>query len=74
MSNKEYFYLIGNQLYTKDSPRPIVSYINCSPTFVDLLNEMFAHKLLVRSHKKDLEAIYGKPIKKQLEEVMSNYG
>ena len=36
---------------------------------VDLLNELFPYKLLVRKHKKDLEAIYGKSIKKQLEEV-----
>lgn len=36
---------------------------------VDLLNELFPYKLLVRKHKQDLEAIYGKSIKKQLEEV-----
>lgn len=36
---------------------------------VDLLNELFPYKLLVRKHKQDLEAMYGKSIKKQLEEV-----
>ena len=36
----------------------------------DLLNELFAYKLLVRKHKNDLEAIYGKPISEQLKEVM----
>ena len=35
----------------------------------DLLNELLPYKLLVRKHKQDLEAIYGKSIKKQLEEV-----
>lgn len=37
---------------------------------VELLNELFAYKLLVRKHKLDIEAIYGKPLRKQLKEVM----
>jgi len=37
---------------------------------VDLLNDLLAYKLLVRKHKNDIEQIYGKSIKKQLEEVM----
>jgi hypothetical protein len=37
---------------------------------VELLNELFSYKLLVRKHKQDLEAIYGKTIKEQLKEVM----
>ena len=37
---------------------------------VDLLNELFAYKLLVRKHKQDIEAIYGKSLRKQLKEVI----
>lgn len=37
---------------------------------VELLNELLSYKLLVRKHKRDIEAIYGKPIKEQLKDVM----
>ena len=35
-----------------------------------LLNDLLSYKMLVRKHKKDIEAIYGKTIKEQLKEVM----
>ena len=36
---------------------------------VELLNDLLGYKLLVRKHKRDIEAIYGKPLKQQLEDV-----
>lgn len=44
--------------------------VNEADKLVDILNDLLSYKLLVRKHKKDLEAIYGKPISKQLKEVI----
>lgn len=60
MQHKGYTQIVANVFSSHDAK-----------IIVDLLNELFPYKLLVRKHKQDLEAIYGKSIKKQLEEVDS---
>lgn len=66
------FYVDGHWLKNKHSMGIIANMFNYHEAHLvcEILNDLLPYKLLVRKHKQDLESIYGKSIKEQLEEVI----
>ena len=68
----------GSQLYiqTPNGKKRICylgGFTRDSDVIVGLLNDYMRYKLLVRKHKNDIEQIYGKPLKKQLNQAVKEY-
>ena len=68
----------GAQLYIQTpNGKKYICYIGAdihhSDVIVGLLNDYMKYKLLVRKHKNDIEQIYGKPLKEQLNQAVKEY-
>ncbi len=68
----------GSQLYIQTpNGKKHIGYLGGFPrdsdVIVSLLNDYMRYKLLVRKHKNDIEQIYGKPLKKQLNQAVKEY-